>query len=95
MGSLEPVTLVMARRVAEQGIWGWFEGWYLGFPFRFAGSPASWWILGAIEKLGFFDLLAVYRAVKVVALITFPITFYFLARRVFTDHSQKNFQFSI
>ena len=82
-GSLEPATLVMARRVAEQGIWGWFEGWYLGFPFRFAGPPASWWVLGAIEKIGIFDLLAVYRILKALALVAFPITFYFLARRVF------------
>src|SRR3989344_1472097 len=83
LGSLEPATLVMARRVAQDGIWGWYANWYLGFPFRFAGPPASWWFLGAIEKLGIFDLLAVYRFLKAVSLMAFPISFYFLARRVF------------
>src|SRR3989344_3698048 len=83
LGSLEPATLVMARRVAQDGIWGWYANWYLGFPFRFAGPPASWWFLGAIEKVGVFDLLVVYRILKAVALVAFPITFYFLARRVF------------
>src|SRR3989344_4940311 len=83
LGSLEPATLVMARRVAQDGIWGWYANWYLGFPFRFAGPPASWWFLGAIEKLGIFDLLTVYRFLKAVSLMAFPISFYFLARRVF------------
>ena len=83
--TLEPATLILARRVAEHGIWGWYENWYLGFPFRFAGPPLSWWLLGGIEKTGIFNLLTVYRVVQVLALVTFPISFYFLAKRVFGE----------
>src|SRR3989344_162731 len=83
MGSLEPATLVMARRVAEDGIWGWYHNWYLGFPFRFAGPPLTWWLLGFLQKINLADVLVSYRLLLFASLLAFPVSFYFLAKKIF------------
>ena len=83
MGSLEPATLVMAKRVAEDGIWGWYQNWYLGFPFRFAGPPLTWWLLGFLKWANIADVLNSYRLLFFASLVLFPISFYFLARKIF------------
>lgn len=86
LGSLEPAVLTLGRRVAQEGIFGWYPNWYLGFPFRFAGPPLSWWFLGYLEKLQIADILTTYRLLVFVSLVTFPITFYFLALKIFKNH---------
>jgi len=86
LGSLEPAVLTLGRRVAQEGIFGWYPNWYLGLPFRFAGPPLSWWLLGYLEKLHIADILTAYRLLAFASLVSFPISFYFLASKIFKNY---------
>ncbi|MDD4924810.1 MAG: hypothetical protein PHF74_08330, partial [Dehalococcoidales bacterium] len=80
--SIEPIVITQAQFIRDN--WphlSWFPNWYLGYPYRLAGSPLLPVLIALINFIcPDWSFWFVYRLITGLALIVLPLGFYFLAR---------------
>jgi len=93
--SLEPVVIAQARFIRQNWLQvSWNPYWYLGYPFRFNGSPFLPYLLALLNfLLPEISLWLLYRIITGVGLLLIPLGIYFLVKELTQAEKKENIAF--